>query len=50
MDELPLKIKQEEIVLEDLILAAYNDAKKKAGSKANKSMSLAGLPSNVCGV
>jgi len=34
-------------ILEDLILAAYNDVKKKADHKASKSMSSAGLPSNL---
>jgi DNA-binding YbaB/EbfC family protein len=34
-------------ILEDLILAAFNDAKKKAESKANERMSSAGLPNNL---
>tara|TARA_A100001015_G_scaffold274817_1_gene331510 strand:+ start:1558 stop:1863 length:306 start_codon:yes stop_codon:yes gene_type:complete len=34
-------------ILEDLILAALNDAKKKAENTASKKMSEAGLPNNL---
>ena len=36
-------------ILEDLILAALNDAKKKAESTAARKMSEAGLPNNLMG-